>query len=80
MRVKGGGGFQLMEVLTLWTFLPLGEEEKKKSMVREEIFFTISRWLKGRFSITNLFLAVQIAQIEKGKAMLLGMLGWMEVV
>lgn len=36
-------------------------------MVREETFFTISRRLKEKLSITNLFLAVHIAQIEKGE-------------
>lgn len=36
-------------------------------MVREETFFTISRRLKGKLSITNLFLVVHIAQIEKGE-------------
>ena len=73
------GGLQLVWILSWKGIFSLICKEKS-SVVREWILFKISLVMKGLFSITRLFLVVQMVQMDMRKATFQGMLGWDWVV
>ena len=77
LKKPRGGGFQLIWTLPQWGFRSLISREKNIAMERAWIFFKFLLVTKALFSMTNLFLAVQIAI---GKATFQGMLGRKRVV